>query len=342
MGEKRTELQDFGEFQLIKDLTSNFKNRRYNTLKGIGDDAAVIGISEKEAMVVSTDTFLEGVHFNLMYVPFKHLGYKCVVAAISDIIAMNVEPQQITFSVAVSNRFPKEVLEELYEGVYLACDKYSLDLIGGDTNPATMGMQISVTAMGIAPKDDIVYRNGAKENELIVVTGDLGAAYMGLQILERENEVYKANPNIQPDLEGNDYLLERQLKPEARKDILGFLKQLDVHPTSMIDLSDGLSSDLFQICDASNLGCSIYDEKIPIDGKTSVSAIEFNMDPVTAALNGGDDYELLFTIPLDKYDNIKGNPHMTVVGHMTHIESGRNFIDKNGSVISLKAQGWVH
>lgn len=340
MSEKRTEIQGIGEFKLVSELTNKFANRQSSTLKGIGDDAAVVSISETHAMVTSIDSFLEGVHFNLMYTPFKHLGYKCVVSAISDILAMNVVPQQIMVSVAVSNRFPKEVLEELYEGIYTACDVYTLDLIGGDINPSVAGMQITITSMGVAKKEEIVYRDGAKENDLIVVTGDLGAAYMGLQLLEREKEVFKANPAIQPDLEGNDYLLERQLKPEARKDILRFLNDLKVKPTSMIDLSDGLASDLFQICDASKLGCSIYDEKIPIDGKTSIAAIDFNIDPVTSALNGGDDYELLFTVSLADFDKIKGNPHMTVIGHMTDAESGRLFIDKNGSVISLKAQAW--
>lgn len=340
MSEKRTEISSLGEYKLIQDLTSKFKNRQSSTLKGVGDDAAVIRISDTEAMIISTDTFLEGVHFNLMYTPFKHLGYKCVVAAISDILAMNVIPQQIIVSIAVSNRFPKEVLDELYEGIYKACDVYTIDLVGGDTNTSVTGMQISVTAIGVGKQADVVYRNTAKENDLIVVTGDLGAAYMGLQLLEREKEVFKTNPNVQPDLEGNDYLLERQLKPEARKDILGFLKELGIKPTSMIDLSDGLASDLFQICEASNLGCNIYDEKIPLDGKTSVAAIEFNLDPITAALNGGDDYELLFTISIHDFDKIKGNPNMTVIGHMTDAHAGKMFIDKNGSVVSLQAQGW--
>lgn len=340
MSEKRTELEELGEFKLIHHLTTKFKNRQSSTIKGVGDDAAIISISDTHAMAISTDAFLEGVHFNLMYTPFKHLGYKCVVAGISDIIAMNVVPQQIMVSVAVSNRFPKEVLEELYEGIHKACDIYTLDLVGGDMNTSTLGMQISITAMGTAKKEQIVYRHTAKENDLIVVTGDLGGAYMGLQLLEREKEVFKANPKVQPDLEGNDYLLERQLKPEARKDILQFLETLQVKPTSMIDLSDGLSSDIFQICEASNLGCSLYDEKIPIDAKTSVAAIDFNIDPITAALNGGDDYELLFTIALSDHEKIKGNPNMTVIGHMTDAHSGKMFVDKNGSLISLQAQGW--
>lgn len=340
MSDKRTEIGQLGEFGLIDHLTQNFKNRQSSTLQGVGDDAAVIQLPDDKVMAISTDTFLEGVHFNLMYYPFKHLGYKCVVAAISDILAMNIVPTQIIVSLAVSNRFPVEVLDELYEGIYAACDRYTLDLVGGDTSPAISGMQVTITAMGIGKKEDVVYRQGAKENELIVVTGDLGAAYMGLQILEREKEVYKTNPNIQPDLSGNDYLLQRQLRPEARKDVLQFLKDLKVKPTSMIDLSDGLASDLFQLCKSNNLGCAIYNEKVPIDGQTSLMAIEFNLDPITAALNGGDDYEMLFTIRQEDYDKIKGNPHMSVIGYMTDSNSGKTLIDKNGSVVTIKAQGW--
>lgn len=340
MSDKRTEIEKLGEFGLIDHLTQKFKNRQTTTLQGVGDDASVIRLFDGKVMVISTDTFLEGVHFNLMYFPFKHLGYKCVVAAISDIIAMNVVPTQIMVSIAVSNRFPIEVLDELYEGISSACDKYTIDLIGGDTNPSVSGLQISITAMGIGEEKEVVYRKGTKENELIVVTGDLGAAYLGLQLLEREKEVFKTNPNIQPDLSGNDYLLQRQLKPEARKDVLEFLNKLQVHPTTMIDLSDGLASDLFQLCKVNEVGCVLYSEKIPMDGQTSLMAIEFNMDPVTAALNGGDDYELLFTIRQEDYEKIKGNPHMTVIGHITDKNSGKTLVDKNGSVVSIKAQGW--
>lgn len=340
MSEKRTEIDKLGEFGLIEHLTKNFKNRQTTTLQGVGDDAAIIKLPEGKVMAISTDTFLEGVHFNLMYYPFKHLGYKSVVAAISDVLAMNVVPTQIIVSISVSNRFPVEVLDELYEGIYAACDYYTIDLVGGDTNPSVSGMQITITALGIADEKEVVYRKGAKENELLVVTGDLGAAYLGLQILEREKEVYKTNPNIQPDLSGNDYLLQRQLKPEARKDVLKFLKDLKVQPTSMIDLSDGLASDVFQLCKSNNLGVAIHSDKVPIDGQTSLMAIEFNMDPITAALNGGDDYELLFTIAQEDYEKIKGNPHMTVIGYMTDVNSGKTLIDKNGSVVSIKAQGW--
>jgi thiamine-monophosphate kinase len=283
---------------------------------------------------------LEGVHFNLMYTPLMHLGYKAVIVNLSDIFAMNGNAQQITVSIAVSNRFPLEALEELYAGIKKACDLYQVDLIGGDTSSSLSGLTISVTAIGKAKKSDVVYRSGAKENDLLVVSGDLGGAYMGLQLLEREKEVFKANPNMQPDLDGNDYLLERQLKPEARQDVIKFLKDLDVKPTSMIDISDGLASEIFHLCKASDLGCTIYDEKIPIDAKTSMAAIDFNIDPVTCALNGGEDYELLFTVSLADYDKIKGNPHMTVIGHITDKNSGVNLVDKNGAIIPLQAQGW--
>lgn len=340
MSDKRTELSELGEFGLIDKLTNQFTTHISTTIKGVGDDAAVISISDSEVMLVSTDMLLEGVHFNLMYTPLMHLGYKAVMVNLSDIFAMNGTAQQITVSIAVSNRFPLEALEELYAGIKKACDLYQVDLIGGDTSSSLSGLTISVTAIGKAKKSDVVYRSGAKENDLLVVSGDLGGAYMGLQLLEREKEVFKANPNMQPDLDGNDYLLERQLKPEARQDVIKFLKDLDVKPTSMIDISDGLASEIFHLCKASDLGCTIYDEKIPIDAKTSMAAIDFNIDPVTCALNGGEDYELLFTVSLTDYDKIKGNPHMTVIGHITDKNSGVNLVDKNGAIIPLQAQGW--
>lgn len=340
MSDKRTELSELGEFGLIDKLTSQFTTHISTTIKGVGDDAAVISISDSEVLLVSTDMLLEGVHFNLMYTPLMHLGYKAVMVNLSDIFAMNGTAQQITVSIAVSNRFPLEALEELYAGIKKACDLYQVDLIGGDTSSSLSGLTISVTAIGKAKKSDVVYRSGAKENDLLVVSGDLGGAYMGLQLLEREKEVFKANPNMQPDLDGNDYLLERQLKPEARQDVIKFLKDLDVKPTSMIDISDGLASEIFHLCKASDLGCTIYDEKIPIDAKTSMAAIDFNIDPVTCALNGGEDYELLFTVSLTDYDKIKGNPHMTVIGHITDKNSGVNLVDKNGAIIPLQAQGW--
>lgn len=340
--EKRTSLEQIGEFGLIDVLTKNAKKHQKSTIYGVGDDAAVITRNEDEVTLVCTDALIEGIHFNMMYTPLKHLGYKAVVVNLSDIYAMNGKAEQITVSIAVSSRFPKEALEELYEGIHTACDIYEVDLVGGDTTSSLSGLMISVTAIGTAKKDEVVYRNGGKENELLVVTGDLGAAYMGLQVLEREKSVYKANPNIQPDLDGYDYLLERQLKPEARKDVIKFLKDLDVLPTSMIDVSDGLASELFHLCKQANLGCQVYDEKFPIDTKVSTTAIDFNIDPATCVLNGGEDYELLFSIKQEDFDKIKGNPHMTVIGHFTSKDSGLYMIDKQGAAIELKAQGWNH
>jgi thiamine-monophosphate kinase len=342
MTNKRTEIEDLGEFGLINHITKGFTTYIPTTIKGVGDDAAVVSISETEAMLISTDSLIEGVHFNLMYTPLKHLGYKAVVVNLSDICAMNGQPEQITVSLALSNRFPIEAIEELYSGIKKACDFYQIDLIGGDTTSSLSGLMISITAIGRIKKSEIVFRNGAKENDLLVVSGDLGAAYMGLQLLEREKEVYKTNPNIQPDLDGHDYLLERQLKPEVRTDVIKLLKTLEVQPTSMIDISDGLASEIFHLCKASNLSCTIYDEKIPIDGKTASTAIDFNIDPITTALNGGEDYELLFTIAQSDYEKILGNPNFSIIGHMTDINSGINFVDKQGAVIPLKAQGWKH
>ena len=339
---KRTELKEIGEFGLIKSITDNFSLNNASSIYGVGDDAAVLYRNSNEVTLVSTDMLLEGVHFNLMYMPLKHLGYKSVVVNLSDIYAMNGNPEQITVSIAVSNRFPKEAIEELYEGIKKACDLYNVDLVGGDTTSSLAGLVISVTAIGVANKDEVVYRNTAKENDLIVVTGDLGAAYMGLQVLEREKEVYKANPNIQPDLDGFDYLIERQLKPEARKDVIGFLKELDVLPTAMIDISDGLASEIMHICTQSDLGAHVYDEKLPIDSAVSTTAIDFNIDPATCALNGGEDYELLFTIKQADFEKIKGNPHMSIIGHMTAPGTGVYFVDKQGGAIEMKAQGWNH
>ncbi len=342
MSEKRTEISDLGEFGLIDTLTKDFVSYSSTTIKGVGDDAAVIATSEDEVMLVSTDMLVEGIHFNLMYSPLMHLGYKSVVVNLSDIYAMNGTPKQITVSVAISSRFPLEAVEELYKGIKKACDLYQVDLIGGDTTSSLSGLMISITAIGSAKKEEVVYRSGAKEYDLLVVSGDLGGAYMGLQLLEREREVFKANPNIQPDLDGHDYLLERQLKPEARKDVIQILKELEVQPTSMIDISDGLASEIMHICKASEVGCTIYDERIPLDAKTSIAAIEFNVDPVTTALNGGEDYELLFTIKQEDYDKVVSNPNFTVIGHITDKNSGVNLVDKNGSHITLQAQGWNH
>jgi thiamine-monophosphate kinase len=342
MSEKTTDISDLGEFGLIDQLTKNFELKNENSLVGVGDDAAVIQVSEDTVQLISTDMLVEGIHFNLMYMPLKHLGYKAVAVNVSDICAMNGTAQQITVSLAVSSRFPLEALEELYEGIQLACTNYGVDLVGGDTTSSTSGLVINVTVLGTAKKEDVVYRSGAKEYDLLVVTGDLGAAYMGLQVLEREKEVFKANPSIQPDLDGHDYIIERQLKPEARKDIIGYLKELEVKPTAMIDISDGLASEILHLCKASKVGCHVYDEKVPIDAKTSMTAIDFNLDPNTCALNGGEDYELLFTIDKKDFDKIKGNPHMTVIGHITNENDGIYYVDKNGSAITLKAQGWKH
>lgn len=342
MSDKRTEIESLGEFGLIKHLTSAFQNQVASTEFGIGDDAAVIRLDDENSLLISTDMMVEGIHFNLMYMPLKHLGYKAVASNVSDICAMNGIAEQITVSLAVSSRFPVEALEELYAGIEAACKVYKVDLVGGDTSSSHSGLIISITVLGRAKTNEITYRNGAKEHDLLVCTGDLGGAYMGLQVLEREKEVFKANPDIQPDLDGHDYIIERQLKPEARVDIVRLLKDLDVVPTSMIDISDGLASEIMHLCTSSNLGCNIYDEKIPIDGKTSMTAIDFNLDPVTCALNGGEDYELLFTVKQEDYDKIKGNPNLSVIGHMTNVKDGHYFIDKNGSVIELRAQGWNH
>ena len=286
MSDKKTDVNELGEFGLIDRLTKNVDQKVDSTEFGIGDDAAVITVSDDTSLLVSTDMLIEGVHFNLMYMPLKHLGYKAVAVNVSDICAMNGVAEQITVSIAVSSRFPIEALEELYDGINTACQMYNVDLIGGDTTTSLTGLTISITAIGRAKKKEISYRSGANEFDLLVVTGDLGAAFVGLQVLEREKEVFKANPNIQPDLDGHDYIMERQLKPEARIDVIRFLKELNVVPSAMIDISDGLASEIMHLCKASKVGCRVYDEKLPIDGKTSMTAIEFNLDPVTCALNG--------------------------------------------------------
>ena len=342
MSEKTTNISELGEFGLIDHLTNKFELKNANSLLGVGDDAAVIAISDEEVMLLSTDMLIEGIHFNLMYMPLKHLGYKAVAVNVSDICAMNGTAEQITVSLAVSSRFPLEALEELYDGIRIACENYKVDLVGGDTTSSTSGLIINISVVGRVKKEEITYRSGAKEMDLLVVTGDLGGAYIGLQVLEREKEVFKANPTIQPDLDGHDYIIERQLKPEARKDIIGFLKELEVVPTSMIDISDGLASEIIHLCKASNVGCYVYDEKIPIDAKTSMMAIDFNLDPSTCALNGGEDYELLFTIKQTDFEKIQSNPNMTVIGHITDATDGIYFIDKNGSALELEAQGWKH
>lgn len=335
----RSSIEQLGEFGLIDHLTKNFKIVQKSTVKGIGDDAAVIACDSDKEIVITTDMLLENVHFDLSYMPLKHLGYKAVVANLSDVYAMNAEATQITVSIAVSNRFPIEALEELYAGIMTAAEFYKVDVVGGDTTSSTTGLIISITALGMVNKGEAVYRSGARENDLLVVTGDLGAAYMGLQILEREKQVFLVNPNSQPDLEPYSYLVERQLKPEARKDIPPLLKELDVRPTSMIDISDGLSSEIFHICRQSGVGCHLYEDKIPLDPQVISTCEEFNLDSTTIALSGGEDYELLFTISMDDFDKIKGNPHLTVIGHMTK-DSGKYLITRAGTQIELKARGW--
>ena len=335
----RTSLADLGEFGLIDRLTEGFEIHNPSTLKGVGDDAAVMDFKNKKT-VVSTDLLIEGVHFDLSYVPLKHLGYKAVSVNVSDIYAMNATATQITVSIAVSNRFPLEALEELYAGIRLACDRYKVDLVGGDTTSSTRGLIISVTAIGEANEEDLVYRNGAHPNDLIVLTGDIGGAYMGLQILEREKAVFQVNPNSQPDIEMYSYILERQLKPEARKDIPPLLKQLGVKPTAMMDVSDGLSSELLHICKQSGVGCRLYEDKIPLDPQVISTCEEFNLDSTTIALSGGEDYELLFTIAQADYDKIKGNPNFSVIGYITDKEEGVNLVTRAGQFIPIIARGW--
>lgn len=336
----RTELDQVGEFGLIKHIAESIKLFNSGTIKGIGDDAAVFDIQGKVA-VVTTDMLIEGVHFDLSYTPLKHLGYKSVVVNLSDVYAMNATPKQIVISIGLSNRFSLEAVEELYEGINLACEKYNVDLVGGDTTASRSGLIISITAIGVADKkEDIVYRDTANATDLICVSGDLGAAYLGLQLLNREKKVFLENPGVQPELSGYDYLLEKQLKPEARKDIIEQLKSSRIKPTSMIDISDGLASELFHICTQSKVGCQIYEEKIPIDVKTSELAEEFNLNPIVCALSGGEDYELLFTISLHDFEKIKTLKDVHVIGHITDETSGLMMIDKAGASFELKAQGW--
>ncbi|WP_103069135.1 thiamine-phosphate kinase [Aquimarina sediminis] len=335
----RTPLSELGEFGLISHLTKNFKIKQKTTTLGIGDDAAVLGFENKKC-VLTTDLLIEGVHFDLSYVPLKHLGYKSVVVNLSDVYAMNATATQITVSIAVSNRFPLEALEELYAGIETAAKIYNIDVVGGDTTSSTTGLLISITAVGHANEEELVYRSGAKENDLLVVTGDLGAAYMGLQVLEREKQVYEVNPNSQPDLDQYTYLIERQLKPEARKDISGLLKALEVKPTSMIDISDGLSSEVIHLCTQSKVGVNLYEEKIPLDPTVISACEEFKLNSTTVALNGGEDYELLFTIKQEDYPKIKANPSLTVIGHITDQKSGIGLVTRANEKIEMKAQGW--
>lgn len=337
--QKRTEISTLGEFGLINHLTSNISTKNPESIYGIGDDAAVLQFNNQETLV-TTDLLMEGVHFDLVYTPLKHLGYKSAIVNFSDIYAMNGTPKQITVSLAVSKRFCIEDLEQFYEGLQLACELHHVDIVGGDTTSSVTGLAISITCIGTANKEQIVYRNGAKETDLICVSGDLGAAYMGLQLLEREKAVFEGQQEINPDFSGKEYLLERQLKPEARKDIIKALAKENIRPTAMIDISDGLSSELMHICTQSKVGCRIYEERIPIDYQTAVMAEELNMNVTTCALNGGEDYELLFTIPLTDHDKVSNMEGIKVIGHITRAELGYGLITRDGQEFELKAQGW--
>ncbi|MDE5634977.1 MAG: thiamine-phosphate kinase [Muribaculaceae bacterium] len=339
---RNTEISDLGEFGLIDRLTKDIELHNSSTIRGVGDDCAVMHYNDTEVLV-STDLLLEGVHFDLTYVPLRHLGYKAAVVNFSDLYAMNAAPRQITVSLGISKRFTVEHIEELYRGIKLACDIYGVDLVGGDTTASRQGLVISITCIGDAPKEKIVYRDGAKDTDLICVSGDLGAAYMGLQLLEREKVASAGKPDFVPEFGGKEYLIERQLKPEARKDVIAELDKAGIVPTSMMDISDGLSSELLHICKQSHTGCRIYEDRIPIDYQTAIMAEELNMNLVTAALNGGEDYELLFTVPLHCHDKVKEMNGIKIIGHMTREELGCAMITRDGeSEITLKAQGFNH
>lgn len=336
----RTEIATLGEFGLIEHLTEGIEPKNASTVYGVGDDAAVLSYPSDKQVLVTTDILLEGVHFDLTYVPLKHLGYKAAVVNFSDIYAMNGTPRQITVTLGVSKRFSVEDMEQLYAGIRLACEVYGVDVVGGDTTSSLTGLTISITCIGEADADKVVYRNGAKETDLICVSGDLGAAYMGLQLLEREKAVLRGNTDMQPDFSGKEYLLERQLKPEARKDIIQKLAEAGIHPTAMMDISDGLSSELMHICKQSHAGCRIYEEHIPIDYQTAVMAEEFNMNLTTCALNGGEDYELLFTVPIADHERVQDIEGIRLIGHITKPELGCALITRDGQEFELKAQGW--
>ncbi len=338
---ERTEIASLGEFGLIEHLTRENETRNVSTVLSIGDDAAVIDTFGKQ-MVVTTDMLVEGVHFDLMYTPLKHLGYKAVIVNLSDIYAMNAEPTQITLSIAVSNRFSVEALDEFYEGVNLACERYGVDLVGGDTTSSQKGFVISVTAIGEVEENKFVTRSGAKENDLICVTGDLGASYLGLLLMEREKQIYVENPTIQPDFEQHTYIIERLLKPEARRKMIAWFKDNNLTPTSMIDISDGLSSELLHICKQSEVGCTIYEEKLPIHEQTNEGAAKFGIAATTCALNGGEDYELLFTISPDDFEKVKECELLHIIGHITKPEEGSVLITNGNNRIKLSAQGWNH
>ena len=337
--EKAAEVSELGEFGLIDRLTEGLEIKNRTTLRGVGDDCAVLEYKDSEVLV-STDLLVEGIHFDLTYVPLKHLGYKSAVVNFSDIYAMNGRPQQIVVSLAISKRFTVEHIEELYAGLRLACDLYGVDLVGGDTTTSRSGLVISITVIGSGEKDRIVYRDGARDTDLICVTGDLGSAYMGLQLLEREKVASAGRADFQPDFGGKEYLIERQLKPEARRDVIEALAKAGIVPTAMMDISDGLSSELLHICKASHTGCRVYEDRIPIDYQTAVMAEELNMNLVTAAMNGGEDYELLFTVPLHAHEEIKKIQGVRVIGHITRPELGCAMVTRDGNEMEIRAQGW--
>jgi thiamine-monophosphate kinase len=339
---KHTELKDLGEFGLIDRLTKNFKIKNSSTLKGVGDDAAVIQYGQNNATVISTDMLVESVHFDMMYTPLKHLGYKAVVVNLSDIYAMNAKPKQILVSMAVSSKFTVEALEELYQGMQMACDHYGVDLVGGDTTSSVRGLILSITAIGEQSPDKIVYRSGAKPGDLLCVTGDLGAAYLGLQILEREKQVFLANPKMQPEFDGQNYLIGRILKPEARKDIIEFFEKANLVPTSMIDISDGLSSEVMHICKQSGTGALVEEMHVPVSELTYQKALDFNTDPIVCAMHGGEDYELLFTINPKEADKIKFNLEISIIGEIIPAADGIKIQTKAGKLHDLIAQGWTH
>ena len=335
----RTEISALGEFGLIEHLTKNFEIQNASTILAVGDDAAVIDHFGKQT-VITTDLLIEGIHFDLMYMPLKHLGYKSVVVNVSDVYAMNATPTQITMSIGISNKVSVEALNEFYEGVYLACEKYGVDLVGGDTSSSQKGFIISVTALGEVAPDKFVKRSTAQKGDLICVSGDLGGAFLGLTLMEREKKIFLENPQVQPDLEGEDYIIGRFLKPEARKDIIEFFEKNNITPTAMMDISDGLSSEILHICKDSNVGCKIYEEKIPVHEAARKAAFKFGLDPTVCALNGGEDYELLFTLKQEDYDKITLNEEISVVGYITEVENGCKFLSKGGNIFDVTAQGW--
>lgn len=338
---KRTEISELGEFGLIDRITKNFSSHSINTHFGIGDDAAVLESGDRQ-MLLSTDLLLEGIHFDLTYMPLKHLGYKAAIVNFSDICAMNAVPSQIMVSLGLSNRFSVEAVEELYAGIEEACKNYKVDLIGGDISASSSGLTISITAIGYAEKDKITYRNGARLEDVICVTGDLGGAYMGLHVLEREKQEFKANPEMQPDLREKDYVVQRQLRPEARADFIHSLADIGVQPSSMIDISDGLASELFHLHFQSKKGMKIYEDKLPVDEQTRETSLEFNIDPTTSVLNGGEDYELLFTVSLEDFEKLKNHPDITSIGYVTDYTEGVKMVFRSGNLHDLEAQGWQH